>query len=182
MGATWAARISKNPRPRVGLLTSGGETGRGPRVVAAAHDLYLSNTGLNFIGSIEATDIHRGIADVVVCAGHVGSLYMKMLDAIPDTMLGLARYASKERLLWRGVLAILQSGMTRLKQLTDWQEYGAAPLLGHDHLCMKAHRRSGARTIANAIKVLGVAAPTGILREMESRVAEFQTKRTTLAS
>jgi len=182
MGATWATRISKNPRPRVALLSSGADTGRGARVVAAAHDLFLSHTGLNFIGAIEATDIQRGIADVVVCAGHVGNLFMKMVDAIPETMLGLARFASKERLLWRAVLAILQSGVTRLKQLTDWQEYGGAPLLGHDHLCMKAHRRSGARAIANAIKVLGVAAPTGMLREMESRVAEFQTKRTTLAS
>jgi glycerol-3-phosphate acyltransferase PlsX len=72
--------------------------------------------------------------------------------------------------------------VTRIKRLTDWQEYGGAPLLGYDHLCIKAHRRSGARAIANAIKVCGVAAPSGIMREMSARIVEFQTKRSQLAS
>ncbi len=182
MGAAWAARISRHPRPRVALLSSGADIGRGPRDVSAAHDLFLSHTSLNFIGAIEATDIHRGLADVVVCSGYVGNLFMKMLDAIPETILGLARYASKEKLLMRAVLRLLQSGVTRLKQLTDWQEYGGAPLLGYDHLCIKAHRRSGARAIANAIKVCGVAAPPGLLRDMHGKIAEFQTKRSQLAS
>ena len=34
--------------------------------------------------------------------------------------------------------------------VTDWQEYGGAPLLGFDRLFIKAHGRSGARAIANA--------------------------------
>jgi glycerol-3-phosphate acyltransferase PlsX len=40
-----------------------------------------------------------------------------------------------------------------LKELTDWQQYGGAPLLGFDRLCIKAHGRSGPRAIRNAIKV-----------------------------
>src|SRR5262249_5000220 len=64
MGAAYAAKISRNPRPRVALLSSSKEPTKGPRDVNAAHDLLLRHTPLNYVGSVEATDIPRGIADV----------------------------------------------------------------------------------------------------------------------
>src|SRR5215470_20370697 len=58
MGAAYAAHVARNPRPRVALLGAGElDTGGGPDVVDAAHELLLHHTGLNFIGRIAATDI-----------------------------------------------------------------------------------------------------------------------------
>ena len=37
--------------------------------------------------------------------------------------------------------------------MTDWQEYGGVPILGFDRLCIKAHGRSTARAIHNALRV-----------------------------
>jgi glycerol-3-phosphate acyltransferase PlsX len=153
MGASYAALVSANRRPRVALLSNGTEAGKGPASVQRAHELLLATTELNFIGNIEGLDIPRGVADVVVCSGFVGNVVIKMLEGVSDTVLRLARYAYKERLLWRAALTMLSSGIDRLKAVTDWEQYGGAPLLGFEHLFIKAHGRSSARAIGNATRV-----------------------------
>jgi glycerol-3-phosphate acyltransferase PlsX len=48
---------------------------------------------------------------------------------------------------------MLNTGIERIKQVTDWEQYGGAPVLGFDKLFIKAHGRSKARAITNAGKV-----------------------------
>jgi glycerol-3-phosphate acyltransferase PlsX len=69
----------------------------------------------------------------------VGNVVLKMLEGVQATVLSLARYAYKKNLLWRLALIMLSGGIKRLKAVTDWQEYGGAPLLGCDKLFIKAH-------------------------------------------
>ncbi len=76
-----------------------------------------------------------------------------MLEGVSETIVRLARYAHKERLAWRLGLIALSSAIDQLKQITDWQQYGGAPLLGFVHPFIKAHGRSNARAITNAIRV-----------------------------
>jgi len=179
MGAAYARVVSRNRRPRVALLSNGTEAGKGPREVVEAHALLLEATGLNFIGNIEGLDIPRGVADVVVCSGYVGNVVIKMLEGVADTVMRLARYAYKEKLLWRAALAMLSGGIDRLKMVTDWEQYGGAPLLGFDHLFIKAHGRSQSRAVGNAIRVAAKAQRGNLcggiangLVEFESRIAE----------
>jgi glycerol-3-phosphate acyltransferase PlsX len=176
MGAAYAARISQNPRPRVALLSNGTEAGKGPREVVGAHQMLLERSGLHFIGNVEGVDIPRGTADVIVCSGYVGNVVLKMLEGVQATVMSLARYAYKEKLLWRAALMMLSGGIKRLKAVTDWEEYGGAPLLGFDKLFIKAHGRSGPRAVANAIKVAAKAVQTGLVEEMARGVAELETR------
>jgi glycerol-3-phosphate acyltransferase PlsX len=76
-----------------------------------------------------------------------------MLEGVYETVIELAKYAYTEKLLWRAGLAMLSSGIQRLKTLTDWEQYGGAPILGFDQIFIKAHGRSRARAISNAGKV-----------------------------
>jgi glycerol-3-phosphate acyltransferase PlsX len=153
MGSAYAQLISKNRRPRVALLSNGTEAGKGPAAVVAAHQILLEATELNFIGNIEGLDIPRGVADVVVCSGFVGNVVLKLLEGVGETVLRMARYAHKERLTWRLGMAALRPALDQLKGITDWEQYGGAPLLGFEHLFIKAHGRSSARAITNAVKV-----------------------------
>jgi glycerol-3-phosphate acyltransferase PlsX len=157
------------------LLSNGSEAGKGPKEVAIAHqrltELSQNGNALNFIGNVEGVDIPRGTADVVICSGYVGNVVLKMLEGVSETVLRLARYAYKERLLWRAALAMLSGGIKRLKAITDWQEYGGAPLLGFDHLFIKAHGRSGARAIANAVKVAHKAVASNLIEDIRARMA-----------
>ena len=50
-------------------------------------------------------------------------------------------------------LLMLRSGLKEVKSITDWRQYGGAPVLGFDHLLIKAHGRSNEQAITNALKV-----------------------------
>jgi phosphate acyltransferase len=177
MGLAYATHIARNPRPRVALLGAGElDPAGGPAVVDQAHALlaeYGQQTGMNFIGRIAATDIPHGIADVVVASGYAGNLVVSLLEGVGETVLALARYAYKDKLLWRAALGMLSGGIGRLKALTDWNEYGGAPLLGYETLLLRVHPGSGERAIANAIKVGAKAIAGGLNEDIQRRLAEL---------
>jgi phosphate acyltransferase len=177
MGSAYARLVSANRRPRVALLSNGSEAGKGPDAVVRAHELLLETTELNFIGNVEGLDIPRGVADVVVCSGFVGNVAIKMLEGVTETVVRLARYAHKERLTWRLGLLALSSAIEHLKQVTDWQQYGGAPLLGFEHLFIKAHGRSGAPAITNAIKVAHKALRGGLTAHIARATHELEERR-----
>lgn len=174
MGAAYAARISKNPHPKVALLSNGAEAGKGPKEVVEAHARLKQLRGLHFLGNVEGVDIPRGVADVVVCSGFVGNVVLKMLEGVSETVVRLAHYAYKERLMWRAGLAMLSGGISRLKDLTDWKQYGGAPLLGFDRLLIKAHGRSQSQALQNAIKVAKKAVSSGLLADIERGLLEVE--------
>jgi len=176
MGAAYAQVISRNPRPRVALLSNGSEAGKGPKAVVEAHQLLLQATGLNFIGNVEGLDIPRGVADVIVCSGFVGNVVIKMLEGVSETVMRLARYAYKEKLLWRAALAMLGNGIERLKDVTDWEQYGGAPLLGFNNLFIKAHGRSKARAIGNAIRVANKASAGDLCKNIGEGLSAFEAR------
>lgn len=153
MGSAYAKLVSANRRPRVALLSNGTEPGKGPPEIVGAHAQLVETTELNFVGNIEGLDIPRGVADVVVTGGFTGNVVLKMLEGVSETVVRLAKYAHKERLAWRLGLVALSSAIDQLKQITDWQQYGGAPLLGFTHPFIKAHGRSNARAVTNAVKV-----------------------------
>ena len=85
----------------------------------------------------------------------------------------MARYAYKEKLMWRAALALLSSGIGRLKDITDWEQYGGAPLLGFDHLFIKAHGRSKANAISNAIRVADKSLRSDLCGSIETLMHDF---------
>ena len=168
MGAQWLRSTSSNSEPTVALLSSGGEPGSGPAQVAAAHERLRRLPGMRFVGNVEGVDIPKGAADVIVCDGFVGNVCLKMLEGTAETVVELAQYAYKESLRWRAGLAMLSSGIEKLKSITDWEQYGGAPVLGFNHVFIKAHSRSRARAITNA----GKAAARAIASDLGSAILE----------
>jgi len=163
MGSGYAARISRNPRPRVALLSNGTEAHKGPAAVVEAHERLAAREDLEFIGNIEGLDIPRGTADVVVTNGFVGNVVLKMLEGVSDTVMRLAKYAVEKNLRYRAGAALLAPAVKALRRATDWEQYGGAPILGFDHLCIKAHGRSSPRAIRNALKVADRATRTKLV-------------------
>jgi glycerol-3-phosphate acyltransferase PlsX len=177
MGSAYAKLISQNRRPRVALLSNGTEAGKGPPEVVEAHAALVETTELNFIGNIEGLDIPRGVADVVVTSGFVGNVVLKMLEGVSETVVRLARYAHKERLAWKLGLMALSSAIDQLKEVTDWQQYGGAPLLGFTHPFIKAHGRSNARAIQNAVKVAHKALAGNLCGNIARTMAELDERQ-----
>jgi glycerol-3-phosphate acyltransferase PlsX len=167
MGAAYSRVISRNPDPAVALLSNGTESQKGPPRVVEAHRTLQALPGLRFTGNVEGVDIPKGSADVIVTDGFVGNVCLKMLEGVAETVVDLARYAYKSKLRWRAGLAMLSSGIKRLKDITDWEQYGGAPVLGFDRLFIKAHGRSKAKAIANAGKVAAKAVSANLARAIQ---------------
>jgi phosphate acyltransferase len=153
MGSAYASCVSGNSRPKVALLSNGEEAYKGLPEIVEANGLLSGDPRINFIGNIEGIDLPRGRADVVVTSGFTGNVVLKMLEGMSETVIDLAKYAYRSKLTWRVGLMMLRGGLHQLKEVTDWRQYGGAPILGFDHLCIKAHGRSNQRALANAIKV-----------------------------
>ena len=152
MGSAYSAIVSEIAQPRVALLSNGTEANKGTAAIVEAHRL-LAGGRLHFVGNIEGLDIPRGTVDVVVCEGFLGNVVLKMLEGVGEVFADMARNASDRKLHWRIGLSMLSGGLRQIRQLTDWKMYGGAPLLGMDHVVIKAHGRSEPRAIRNAIKV-----------------------------
>lgn len=171
MGAAYARIISRNENPKVALLSNGTEPNKGPRQVVEAHARLAEMAGLQFIGNVEGVDIPKGTADVVVTDGFVGNVCLKMLEGVHETVVELAQYAYKESLRWRAGLAMLSGGIQRIKDITDWEQYGGAPVLGFDRIFIKAHGRSRSQAIANAGKVAAKAAANELGKAIQQGLA-----------
>ena len=153
LGQAYSRCISGNLSPRVALLSNGSESTKGRPAQVEAYRRLMSVENLNFIGNVEGLDLPRGHADVIVTDGFTGNVVLKLLEGMGDTVSELARYAFRSRWSWRLGLLMLKSGLKQLKSVTDWRQYGGAPVLGFDHLLIKAHGRSNQRAIKNALKV-----------------------------
>lgn len=173
MGSAYAQRIGRNPKPRVALLSIGTEPGKGTRAVVEAHERLARTSCIDFIGNIEGMDIPKGTADVVVTAGFTGNIVLKMLEGVAETVMRLGRYAGDESLRYKLGLGLLAPAVVKLRQATDWQQYGGAPILGFDRLCIKAHGRSTERAIGNAIKVATRAARTDLVQSIRDGLADL---------
>lgn len=168
MGSAYARLVSENRNPRIALLSNSREATIGPPGVVEAHRLMRADAALNFIGNVEGQDIPRGVADVIVCEGFVGDVAIKILEGAGEAAFELARSAYERKFVWRQGLRLLSSGLQKIKRLTDFEEYGGAPLLGLDRIMILAHPRSGARAIHNALKL----AIKNVRADLPSLIAE----------
>lgn len=172
MGAAYASRISHNPSPRVALLSNGSESNKGTARVVDAHARLAQLRSLNFIGNVEGMDLPQGMADVVITDGFTGNIVLKMLEGVAETVSNLARYAFRQNLMYKAGLTLLSPAVKRLRAVTDWEQYGGAPVLGFDRVVIKAHGRSTERALANAIKVAHKAVRTGLVDAIRAGLDE----------
>lgn len=173
MGSAYSSIVSSIEAPRVALLSNGTESNKGTAEIVEAHQ-RLAQGPINFAGNVEGLDIPQGTVDVVVCNGFLGNVVLKMLEGVSDVFIDVAKRASGRRLQWRMGLAMLGSGIREIQRRTDWKSYGGAPLLGLDQVVIKAHGRSNARAIRNALKVGAKTARGGLIERITSGMQTIQ--------
>ena len=94
---------------------------------------------INFTGSIEARDITRGDADVIVCEAFTGNVILKFYEGVGKTLLNVIKSSLMGSL--RGKLGglLIKPILKESMKAFDASEYGGAPLLGLNGLVVKTH-------------------------------------------
>ncbi|MBO8130638.1 MAG: phosphate acyltransferase PlsX [Candidatus Marinimicrobia bacterium] len=153
MGKIYFGELKGLKDPTIALLNIGKEEYKGGDILSRTYKILASLDGLNFIGNIEGHEILKGYADIVVTEGYVGNIVMKTIEGMADILSHFGRYAFKRKFIWKLGLIALSSGLKQIKQAVDYSEYGGAPILGFKKIIIKAHGRSKAKAVTNAILV-----------------------------
>ncbi|PZN12966.1 MAG: phosphate acyltransferase PlsX [Bacillota bacterium] len=167
MGALYAAGVLGRPDPKVALLNIGSEAGKGNRLYKETYE-RLARSGLRFVGNVEARDLFRGPADVVVCDGFTGNVALKAMEGVGEACWRLLKAEVGRSILTTLVASLLRPALERVRRRLDYGEYGAALFLGLNGLLFKCHGSSDARAIANGIGAAVRACEGGLL----ARIAE----------
>ncbi len=154
MGSIYAHEIIGRRSPRVGLLNIGSEDGKGNDLVQNAFRL-LAESELNFIGNIEGDDLFSGRVDVIVCDGFVGNVVLKFGEGMIKFYGRYMKQALKKNLLTTLSAIPVMSTLRGFRDQMDASEYGGAPLLGVNGVCIVSHGSSGSQAIKNAVAMAG---------------------------
>jgi glycerol-3-phosphate acyltransferase PlsX len=172
-GSVYARKLLNIANPTVALLSTGAEEGKGNELVRESYPL-LKESGLNFIGNIEGSDILTGRANVVICDGFVGNILFKFYETMGDhaqdwVKKKLRRYpplGSLAKLLFGRLFPV-----TKLSY--EGEEEGAGILWGIDGVVRIAHGSSRAPHIAHAIASARNAVKADIIGCLKSELAKI---------
>ena len=157
--------------PRVGLLNVGTEDTKGGELQLATFPL-LKESGLNFIGNVEARDVPAGVADVVVADGFSGNVLLKTLEGTVDMLMKNLKQSFLSSLRTKIGAALVMPGLRVLKKKLSTSEYGGAVLLGVNKPVIKAHGNSKADGFCSAIRIASEFAASDAIAQIEAAVAK----------
>lgn len=151
MGSIYMKNVVGIPNPRVAIVNIGAEEEKGNMLVKETYPLLKECNDIHFIGSIEARDIPKGGADVIVCEAFVGNVILKLYEGLGSALLHKVKEGLMQSLRSKiGALLIKPALKSTMKDF-DASEYGGAPLLGLKGLVVKAHGSSSYMEIKTAI-------------------------------
>ncbi|HOV90942.1 MAG TPA: phosphate acyltransferase PlsX [Syntrophorhabdaceae bacterium] len=150
MGDAFAKSILGIPRPRIGILSNGEEESKGNELTRDTNNI-MKYMDINYLGYVEGTDIYNGKADVIVCDGFVGNIALKVAEGIAESLNIFFKEKIKKTIKNKMGYLLLKDMFHELAKKTDYSEYGGAPLLGIDGICMICHGKSNEKAIKNAI-------------------------------
>ncbi len=175
MGALYSQQVLGVENPTVGLLNVGEEPGKGNTLVKEAYGL-LADSGLNFIGNVEGHQFFAGQCDVVVCDGFTGNIVLKSAEGLAQGIFSILKEELTGSLRAKLGALLAKPAFKGLKQKLDYTEYGGAPLLGLNGICIVSHGRSDAKAVMNALRVAKQTAagnlPQLITRYVEEKVEQ----------
>jgi len=170
MGVAYA-RVALGCRtPRVGLLSVGAEESKGNDLTREAHRL-LKVAPVNFVGNVEGPDVFAGHADVIVCDGFTGNITLKVSEGLVETVESLLHDELSSTFGTRVGYLLSRQAYRRFRKRLDYSEYGGAPLVGVNGVCIVGHGRSTAKAVRNAVAMASRAVSDGFLESLAREVA-----------
>jgi phosphate acyltransferase len=175
MGSSLVGAVDHIEKPTVGLLNIGEEEIKGNEVVKQAAEL-LRDSGLNFYGNVEGTDIYKGTTDVIVCDGFVGNVALKASEGLAHMLAGYLREEFERNLFTKiaGAMALPVIGAFRKR--VDPRRFNGASLLGLKGIVIKSHGSADSFGFHCAIRRAYGEARNDVLRSITDRMSTIHQK------
>ena len=172
-GSVYAKKFLNITNPKIALLNTGSEENKGSETEREAYSL-LKNSGLNFIGNIEGSDILNGKANVIVCDGFVGNVFLKFYESIGGYAKDWIERKLKKYPPLGALVKLLFNGLFPTTKISSETEKRVGGILwGVDGVVKIAHGASRAPQIANAIESAKEAVKAEVVESLKSELAKF---------
>ena len=172
IGDVFARSFWGHNNPRVALLSVGAEAGKGNRQVRETTEMF-EQSGLNFIGNVEANDIPKGAAEVVVCDGFVGNIVMKLTEGLGQQL----NERLRENLVGKIPEGELDSLLDDIYDISNVVETrGGGPLLGVNGVSVVGHGSARADAVERAIGTAKLAIETEFIPQMNRQLEELDSR------
>jgi phosphate acyltransferase len=130
---------------------------------------------VRFIGNVEGRDVYAGGADVIVCDGFTGNVTLKISEGLVEAVEGLLHDELSGTFGMRVGYLLSRQAFRRFRRRVDHAEYGGAPLVGLNHLCIVGHGRSSPKAVRNAVHMAARFVEQGLLASLARDFAHAPT-------
>ncbi len=176
MGSKYMEKIYNIDRPRVGQLNNGTEYNKGNTLQIESYQM-LSDSGLNFVGNVEAKTVPFDTCDVLVCDGYTGNIFLKSIEGMGKFLTRTLKDVLSTNVVTMASTLTMNAKIKKLRTQFDSSEHGGAPLLGISKPVIKAHGSSDAKAIKNAVRQAIFFVNTGINDDIASFAIEYDDKK-----
>lgn len=176
MGSKYMEKIYGIDRPRIGQLNNGTEYNKGNALQVESYQI-LSESGLNFVGNVEAKEVPFSACDVLVTDGFTGNVFLKSVEGMGKFLLGTLKDVLTTNLVTKVSTLTMKEKIKDMKKRFDSTEHGGAPLLGISKPVIKAHGSSNAKAIKNAVRQAIFFVETGINNDISIFAADYDDKK-----
>ena len=173
MGEVYQRHILGTASPRVGLLNVGGEHSKGNELSKEAFRRLQDIPDMDFIGNVEGDDLFNGHVDVVVCDGFVGNVVLKSSESLAGAIAEMLRRNLSRNWLRKLGYLLSRGAFRELRQTCHHSEFGGAPLLGVNGICIIGHGASSPKAVRNAIRVAGEFVSHEVNAHIVARVEQY---------
>ena len=172
MGSVYMTRVLGDGQPaRVGLVNIGTEDCKGGELQQEAFRL-IKDSGVNFVGNVEAREVLNSAADVLVADGFTGNVLLKSIEGTAGMLMKKIKGIFMSNLMTKVAALVVKSKVGELKKMMDTREHGGAPVLGVSRPVIKAHGNSDALAIRSAVRIAGDFAAAGVIEAITAAVRE----------
>ncbi len=151
IGSVYMENIMGIKNPKVGIVNNGAEEEKGNALVKETFPLLKNCPEINFVGSVEARDIPKGVVDVIVCEAFVGNVVLKLYEGVGATLIKKVKGGMMKNLRSKIGALLVKPALKETLKSFDLEQYGGAPMLGLNGLVVKTHGSSNAVEIKNSI-------------------------------
>ena len=172
LGSIYMKKMFGLENPRVAIINNGVESHKGTPLVIEARELLEADPNINFVGSVEGSNLPYDVCDVAVCDGFTGNIVLKTSE-------GMGKYIAECAMNEMDSLGYpdgeVREALDRVFKRFDTKEYGGAPMLGIARPVMKAHGNSDAHAIRSALIAAENYARSMVVEEIVKAAENFKT-------
>ncbi|PLX70856.1 MAG: phosphate acyltransferase PlsX [Denitrovibrio sp.] len=176
MASAYSSIVMNKEIPTVGLMSVGEEDVKGNDITKNVFKFLfeLGKSGvINFHGNVEGKDVFRGTSDVIVVDGFSGNVALKVSESAGWYVSQMLKEEIRSSFLAKVGALFMIPALKRIKKRADHSEYGGAPLLGVNGVCIIGHGSANQTAVKYSIKMAHDLAENRLNDLIEEKITEY---------